>query len=127
MPVRIVFWMILNRLDLDWPVVEGRVIDIATFEMIVGAGTNPMDDFATPSLDGAQRAAVRGDGRDLRTELSVQALFGSAPEDAQRFVHLVDPDLHSVAHVANLINGYAEGIAAVGRIRVIAANVQIHP
>src|SRR5258708_8039198 len=70
----------LNRLDQGWPVVEGRVIDLATFEMIVGAGTNPMDDFAAPSLDGAQRAAVRGDGRDFRTELSVQPLLGSAPD-----------------------------------------------
>ena len=94
--------------------------------MIVGSGANPMDDLAAPSLDGAHRATVRGNGRDLRTELSVLAVLRSVPEDPQGFVHLVDTDLHPMIHVANLINGYAEGVAAIGRIRVIAPNVQVY-
>src|SRR5258708_16472788 len=117
----------LNGLDQCWPVVERWVLNLAALQMIVRPGTNPMNDFAAPSLDGAQRVAVRGNGRDFRTEISVETLIRSAPDDAQRFVYLVDPHLHPVAHVANVINGYAEGVATIRRIRVTAPSVKIHP
>src|SRR5260370_6861882 len=92
------------------PVVHGGILDLATFEVIVGTGTNPMNDLATPSFDGAQRAAVRRNGRDFRMELSVQTFLGGASDDAQGFLDLVAPHLHSVTHVPNLQNGHSEQV-----------------
>src|SRR6266568_473659 len=117
----------LDCFDQGRPVIERRILNLAALQMIVSARANPMDDFAAPSLDGAQRAAVRGNGRDFRTEVSVETLIRSAPDDAQRFIHLVDPHLQPMAYVANVINGYPEGVATIRRIRVIAPSVQIHP
>ena len=48
----------LDGFDQGWPVVERRVFDLAAFEMIFRPGANPMDDFPSPSFNGAQGAAA---------------------------------------------------------------------
>src|ERR1019366_7759388 len=80
----------LDRFHQRWPVVERRVFDLAAFEMIVRPGANPMDDFSSPSLNGAQREAVRRDGWHGHTELPLKTIRYSLPDDANGFAHFVD-------------------------------------
>src|ERR1019366_7479499 len=115
----------LDRFHQRWPVVERGVLDLAAFEMIVRPGANPMDDFPAPSFNGAQCTAVWRDRRHGHTELPLQSIRHSVPNDANGFVYLIDANLHPVPNISGLVNRDTERVARIRGVRVIAPHVEI--
>ena len=91
-----------------------------------GSGADPIEDFAAPPFDDAQSAAIRRQRRQRRAvQPGIQILDAACVMRPKRVAHFIDTHLHATQNIALLIDRHFDVQRAVGRVGMIAADVEI--
>src|ERR1041384_6073055 len=98
----------LNRLHQGRPIIYRWIFDFAALEHVSRTRTDPVNNLAPPSFDGAHCTTARGNRLRWSNRATGRELVGGCAGDCNGFGHLLDAHLHAIPYVAAFVDRHSK-------------------